>query len=69
MLKCIPALILNFFRYCMQLISTADIIRQRRKGEQVAKNDIEKAYQLFNDVGRCREEMEKYEDWLINEAN
>uniref|UniRef100_A0A1I8BNB9 RuvB-like helicase n=1 Tax=Meloidogyne hapla TaxID=6305 RepID=A0A1I8BNB9_MELHA len=56
-------------RYCMQLISTADIIRQRRKGEQVGKDDVEKAYQLFSDVGRCREEMEKYEDWLINDVN
>uniref|UniRef100_A0A915MAB6 RuvB-like helicase n=1 Tax=Meloidogyne javanica TaxID=6303 RepID=A0A915MAB6_MELJA len=56
-------------RYCMQLISTADIIRQRRKGEQVDKSDVDKAYQLFSDMGRCKEEMEKYEDWLINDVN
>jgi len=53
----------------MQLISTADIIRQRRKGEQVDKSYVDKAYQLFSDMGRCKEEMEKYEDWLINDVN
>jgi DNA helicase TIP49 (TBP-interacting protein) len=52
----------------MQLISTADIIKQRRKAEKVNKADMERAYSLFNDVTRCKAEMEKYEGWFINEV-
>jgi DNA helicase TIP49 (TBP-interacting protein) len=51
----------------MQLISTSDVIRQRRKGEKVNKQDVEKAHRLFYDVKRCKAEMENYECWMINE--
>uniref|UniRef100_A0A914GXH8 RuvB-like helicase n=1 Tax=Globodera rostochiensis TaxID=31243 RepID=A0A914GXH8_GLORO len=52
-------------RYCMQLISTSDILRQRRKGEKVTVDDVKKAWSLFIDVKRCKKEMEKHEDWFI----
>ncbi|KAL3097999.1 hypothetical protein niasHT_027544 [Heterodera trifolii] len=56
-------------RYCMQLISTADILRQRRKGEKVTEEDVRKARSLFIDVKRCRKEMEKHGDSFINDLN
>ncbi|CAD5229515.1 unnamed protein product [Bursaphelenchus okinawaensis] len=40
-------------RYAMQLISTSDIVRQRRKGEKVEISDIKKVYNLFLDLPRA----------------
>jgi RuvB-like protein 2 len=41
-------------RYAMQLISNADIIRQRRKGEEVSTDDVKKVFNLFVDVERVK---------------
>lgn len=42
-------------RYAMQLISNADIIRQRRKGEEVTPEDVKKVYTLFYDMDRIKD--------------
>lgn len=58
-------IITYIFSYCMQLISAADVLRQRRKGEKVNNDDVEKVYNLFSDVNRCKMEMVRYEDWFL----
>lgn len=54
-------------RYCMQIISAADITRQRRKGDKVNIDDVRKVYSLFSDVSRCMKLMEEHEDLFISE--
>jgi len=46
-------------RYTMQLISLSSILRQRRKGDKVNKEDIGKCYRLFTDVKRCVKKLEQ----------
>ncbi|KAI6198263.1 RuvB-like helicase [Aphelenchoides fujianensis] len=41
-------------RYAMQLISTADVIRQRNKREKVEMGDISACYKLFTDLARVK---------------
>lgn len=41
-------------RYAMQLISNADVVRQRRKGEEVTTEDVKKVYSIFYDLERVK---------------
>ncbi|KAI6191994.1 RuvB-like helicase [Aphelenchoides bicaudatus] len=42
-------------RYAMQLISNADVVRQRRKGEEVTTDDVKKVYSMFYDLKRVKD--------------
>ncbi|KAI6173214.1 RuvB-like helicase [Aphelenchoides besseyi] len=44
-------------RYAMQLISTADVIRQRNKHDSVEMSDVKKVYSLFHDLERVRKSV------------
>lgn len=66
----------------MQLISTADVVRQRRKGDkvlvrkgssliaselQVSMEDLKKAYSLFHDLTRIQKTLQEQEAAYISE--
>merc|ERR1712018_682345 len=55
-------------RYAIQLISIANLICRRRKGNEVAVNDIKRAYTLFHDEARTVQFLNEYsKEFLYNE--
>uniref|UniRef100_A0A915D0F0 RuvB-like helicase n=1 Tax=Ditylenchus dipsaci TaxID=166011 RepID=A0A915D0F0_9BILA len=54
-------------RYAIQLISVADVIRQRRKGEKVSPADLKKCFGLFMDVKRCKNQLKTNKGDFIND--
>jgi len=56
-------------RYAIQLISIANLICRRRKGNEVAVPDIKKAYTLFVDEARTVQFLEEYsKEFMYNEV-
>jgi len=56
-------------RYAIQLISIANLIGRRRKGNEVAVPDIKKAYTLFVDEARTVQFLEEYsKEFMYNEV-
>merc|ERR1712086_891751 len=56
-------------RYAIQLISIANLICRRRKGNEVAVPDIKKAYTLFIDEARTVQFLEEYsKEFMYNEV-
>jgi len=56
-------------RYAIQLISIANLICRRRKGNEVAVQDIKKAYTLFIDEARTVQFLEEYsKEFMYNEV-
>jgi len=56
-------------RYAIQLISIANLICRRRKGNEVAVNDIKRAYTLFHDEARTVQFLNEYsKEFLYNEV-
>jgi len=55
-------------RYAIQLISIANLICRRRKGNEVQVNDIKRAYTLFHDEARTVQFLNEYsKEFLYNE--
>merc|ERR1711953_1237118 len=55
-------------RYAIQLISTANLICRKRKGNEVSVADIKRAYNLFNDEARTVQFLNEYsKDFLFTE--
>merc|ERR1711988_1127257 len=55
-------------RYAIQLISIANLICRRRKGNEVAVADIKRAYTLFHDEARTVQFLNEYSrEFLYNE--
>merc|ERR1712061_434189 len=55
-------------RYSIQLISIANLICRRRKGNEVAVADIKRAYTLFHDEARTVQFLNEYsKEFLYNE--
>ena len=55
-------------RYAIQLIMTASLVCRKRKGAQVAKDDIKKVYELFQDQGRSVQFLRDYQsEFMFNE--
>ena len=52
-------------RYAMQIISAADLVRQKRKAKEVAVEDVRKVYHLFFDVKRSVEFLKEYEEQFM----
>lgn len=56
-------------RYAIQLISIANLIARRRKGNEVSVPDIKKAYTLFVDEARTVQFLEEYsKEFMYNEV-
>lgn len=56
-------------RYAIQLITTANLVAQRRKAGVVSVEDVKKVYGLFVDVGRSCEFLQEYgEMFAFNEV-
>jgi len=56
-------------RYAIQLISIANLICRRRKGNEVAVQDIKKAYTLFINEARTVQFLEEYhKEFMYNEV-
>ena len=56
-------------RYAIQLITAADIACSRRKGEEVAIEDVSRVYSLFVDVQRSTQYLIEYqEQYMFNEV-
>jgi len=56
-------------RYAIQLISIANLICRRRKGNEVSVNDIKRAYTLFHDEKRTVQFLNEYSrEFLYNEV-
>ncbi|KAK0390470.1 hypothetical protein QR680_019370 [Steinernema hermaphroditum] len=53
-------------RYAMQLISTANVLRERRRADRVEVNDIKKVYQLFWDTVRSEKFLNENEQLFIS---
>nr|CDP93344.1 BMA-RUVB-2, isoform c [Brugia malayi] len=54
-------------RYAMQLISTGNILRERRRGEKVSPADLKRAYSLFMDHKRSEKFLNDYQKHFIND--
>ena len=55
-------------RYAIQLISIANLICRKRKGNEVSVEDIKKAYTLFFDEARSVQFLQEYsKEFLFNE--
>ncbi|VDM37718.1 unnamed protein product [Toxocara canis] len=54
-------------RYAMQLISTGNVLRERRRGDQVSPADLKRAYTLFIDQKRSEKFLSDYQKHFINE--
>ncbi|KAL3990050.1 RuvB-like 2 [Acanthocheilonema viteae] len=54
-------------RYAMQLISTGNILRERRRGEKVSPMDLKRAYSLFMDHKRSEKFLNDYQKHFIND--
>uniref|UniRef100_A0A1I7VTQ4 RuvB-like helicase n=1 Tax=Loa loa TaxID=7209 RepID=A0A1I7VTQ4_LOALO len=54
-------------RYAMQLISTGNILRERRRGEKVSPVDLKRAYSLFMDHKRSEKFLNDYQKYFIND--
>ncbi|OZC07980.1 hypothetical protein X798_04976 [Onchocerca flexuosa] len=54
-------------RYAMQLISTGNILRERRRGEKVSPVDLKRAYSLFMDHKRSEKFLNDYQKHFIND--
>ena len=48
-------------RYAIHLITTANLVAQKRRSAEVEKEDIRKVYNLFVDVKRSTEFLRDYE--------
>jgi len=48
-------------RYAIHLITTANLVAQKRKSSEVEKEDIRKVYNLFVDVKRSTTFLKDYE--------
>ena len=60
----------NSLRYALQLITTANLVAQRRKTSHVVtKNDIKKVYTLFFDVTRSVSFLKEHERAFMQETN
>lgn len=46
-------------RYAMQLISNADVVRQRRKGTEVTPDDVKRVFNMFFDIERVKTLLKK----------
>merc|ERR1712062_816580 len=56
-------------RYAIQLISIANLICRKRKGNEVSVADIKRAYTLFHDEARKVQFLSEYEsEFLFNET-
>lgn len=56
-------------RYSIQLISIANLITRKRKGNEVEVKDIKRAYTLFHDEKRTVQFLSEYEsEFLFNET-
>uniref|UniRef100_A0A915AH86 RuvB-like helicase n=2 Tax=Ascarididae TaxID=6250 RepID=A0A915AH86_PARUN len=54
-------------RYAMQLISTGNVLRERRRGDQVSPADLKRAYTLFIDQKRSEKFLTDYQKHFISE--
>ncbi|MFH4984127.1 hypothetical protein AB6A40_010836 [Gnathostoma spinigerum] len=54
-------------RYAMQLISTGDILRERRRADKVGTDDLKKVYQLFYDRKRSVTFLHEFESQFVKE--
>ncbi|VDN34702.1 unnamed protein product [Gongylonema pulchrum] len=54
-------------RYAMQLISTGNVLRERRRGEKVSPADLKRAYSLFMDQKRSEKFLNDYQKHFIND--
>ena len=60
---------LTLFSFIFQLISIANLICRRRKGNEVSVNDIKRAYTLFHDEKRTVQFLNEYSrEFLYNEV-
>ena len=48
-------------RYAIHLITTSNLVAQKRKSAEVDKEDIRKVYNLFVDVKRSTNFLKEYE--------
>lgn len=57
-----------FFRYAIQLITTSNLVSRRRKAIEVTVEDVKKVYSLFLDENRSSAILKEYQDqYLYNE--
>ena len=58
----------DFFFHILQLISIANLITRKRKGNEVSVADIKRAYTLFHDEARTVQFLNEYQkEFLFNE--
>jgi len=56
-------------RYAIHLITTANLVAQKRKASEVDKEDIRKVYNLFVDVKRSTTFLKDYEqEFMFSEG-
>lgn len=56
-------------RYAIHLITTANLVAQKRKAAEVDKEDIRKVYNLFVDVKRSTTFLKDYEqEFMFSEG-
>ena len=57
-------------RYAIHLITTANLVAQKRKAPEVDKEDIRKVYNLFVDVKRSTTFLKEYEqEFMFSEMS
>lgn len=57
-------------RYAIQLITTSNLVCRRRKGTEIAMEDVKKVYHLFLDENRSSKILKENEhEYLFNETN
>jgi RuvB-like protein 2 len=55
-------------RYAIQLITTANLVCNKRKGTEVAVDDIKRVYSLFLDESRSTQFLKEFQDeFMFNE--
>ena len=57
-------------RYCIQLITTANVISRRRKSPEITKDDVKKVYDLFLDEQRSSRYLNEHQsEFMFNQIN
>lgn len=57
-------------RYALHLITVADLVRKKRKGNEVTVDDIKRVYSLFIDVKRSTKHLLEYQqEYMFSEIN